>query len=52
MTGNCHVRFLGGLGIERSPVYPVWQRLEAEAYLMRLKDGRSVRLLNITKLTA
>jgi hypothetical protein len=30
----------------------MWQRLEAEAYLMRLKDGRSVRLLNITKLAA
>jgi len=28
------------------------QRLEAEAYLTRLKDGRSVRLLNITKLAA
>jgi hypothetical protein len=30
----------------------MWQRLEAEAYLMRLKDGRSVRLLDITKLAA
>jgi hypothetical protein len=30
----------------------MWQRLEIEACLMRLKDGRSVRLLNITKLAA
>jgi len=36
--------------LNRRPV--MWQLLEAEAYLMRLKDGRSVRLLDITKLAA